>query len=102
MARCRSRTAVRVRYSSQPSILSRWRLFRAVAEAVDAKTVLYPGCYVDIAPSFVFPSVTYVDSDRRAPRFFGDEAGVREIVGSHTGAPVDPEIVFLSISTSLL
>jgi len=46
--------------------------------AVDAKTVLYPGSYVDIAPSFIWPSVTYVDVDRRAQQFFADGDGVNE------------------------
>jgi hypothetical protein len=49
----------------------RWRLFGAVGAAIDATTVLYPDSYVDIAPSFVFESVTYVDVDKRTPRFFG-------------------------------
>ena len=53
----------------------RHRLFSAVAAAVDVETVLYPGSYVDLAPSFVWPSVTYVDIDRRATQFFDDEAG---------------------------
>ena len=44
----------------------RWRLFSAVAESLDASTVLYPGSYVDLAPSFVFDSVTYLDVDKRA------------------------------------
>ncbi len=72
----------------------RWRLFRAVAEAVPAKSVFYPGCYVDIAPSFVFESVTYLDTDRRTPQFFGDTAGVNEIVARHDG-PADPDITFI-------
>ena len=72
----------------------RWRLFRAVAEAVDASTVLYPGCYVDIAPSFVFESVTYVDLDKRAPKFFDDIDGVREIIEDHHG-PLAPDITFI-------
>jgi len=50
----------------------RLRLFAAVAETVDAETVLYPGCYVDIAPSFVFPAVTYLDSDKRTPGFISE------------------------------
>ncbi len=53
----------------------RQRLFEAVAGVVDASDVLYPGSFVDIAPSFVFPSVTYVDADRRAARFFADRVG---------------------------
>jgi hypothetical protein len=40
----------------------RHRLYRAVADAVDADTVLYPGSWCDIAASFVWPSVTYVDA----------------------------------------
>jgi hypothetical protein len=72
----------------------RRRLFTAVGDAVDASTVLYPGSYVDIAPSFVFDSVTYVDIDRRAPKFFADTDGVREIV-AHNNGPADPDITFI-------
>lgn len=72
----------------------RWRLFSAVARAVDANTVLYPGSYVDAAPSFVFGSVVYVDVDKRAAQFFGDADGVREIIATHHG-PVDPQVAFV-------
>lgn len=72
----------------------RWRLFTAVAGAINARAVFYPGCYVDIAPSFVFESVTYLDSDRRAQRFFADTAGVAEIVAQHNG-PADPDVTFI-------
>lgn len=58
----------------------RYGLFAAVAEAVEIKTVLYPGSYVDIAPSFVWPSVTYVDVDRRANQLFADDDGVSELL----------------------
>ena len=50
----------------------RSRLFSAVGKAIDAETVFYPGSYVDIAPSFVFGSVTYLDADKRTPGFFAD------------------------------
>ncbi len=56
--------------------------------------MLYPGSYVDIAPSFVFPSVTYVDTDARAADFFADERGVLEVIASHARAPADPEVAF--------
>jgi hypothetical protein len=72
----------------------RWRLFSAVADHVDAPTVLYPGSYIDIAPSFVFDSVTYVEVDKRAPKFFADVDGVRTIVADHNGPP-DPDITFI-------
>ncbi len=62
----------------------RLRLFSAVATEVDASTVLYPGSFVDVAPSFVFPSVVYVDNDRRAEQFFADDGGVEEIIAANT------------------
>ena len=73
----------------------RWRLFLAVAAAVSAQRVLYPGSYVDVAPSFVFPTVTYVDIDDRAQAFFSDVAGVKEIIASHAGAPSRPQLRFI-------
>ncbi len=72
----------------------RWRLFSAVAASVEASSVLYPGSYVDLAPSFVFDSVTYLDVDKRAAKFFADTDGVRDIVADHDG-PADPDITFI-------
>lgn len=73
----------------------RWRLFQAVGEAVEAASVLYPGSFVDISPSFVFPRVTYVDSDRRTPAFFPDADGVLEIVAAHEASPARPVLRFI-------
>lgn len=58
-------------------------LFDAVADTVEANDVLYPGSYVDLTPSFVWPSVTYVDVDRRANQFFGDADGIDELLREH-------------------
>lgn len=63
----------------------RWRLFQEISIAVSANKVLYPGSYVDIAPSFVFDDVTYADVDKRAANFFADEVGVRQIIEEHNG-----------------
>jgi hypothetical protein len=65
----------------------RKRLFSSVRDVVDGNTLLYPGSFVDIAPSSVFPSVTYIDSDKRTPRFFADEDGIAEIITSEGGSP---------------
>ena len=73
----------------------RHRLFRAVAEAVDVATVLYPGSYVDLAPSFVWPSVTYVDIDQRAGKFFGDEGGVTQLLVEHDADPATHRVRFI-------
>ncbi len=72
----------------------RWRLFSAIAKAIDAKTVLYPGCYVDVAPSFVFDSVTYLDIDKRTPGFFDDIEGLHELIAAHDG-PENPAVAFI-------
>lgn len=61
----------------------RHRLFTAIERVVQAESVLYPGSFVDIAPSFVFDDVTYVDTDRRAAHFFDDHHGVDDIIAQH-------------------
>ena len=73
----------------------RLRLFTAVSAAFDISTVLYPGSYVDVAPSFVFDEVTYVDTDRRAARFFSDVDGVDEIIAQQREAGSDTEWRFV-------
>lgn len=65
----------------------RLRLFSTVAEYVGDPPVLYPGSFVDVAPSFVFDTVTYVDSNRRAAKFFADEAGVDQIIEQQRTRP---------------
>lgn len=56
-------------------------LFGAVTPLVaNDAAVLYPGSYVDIAPSVWFDDVTYVDMDKRAPRFFGETEAVAALV----------------------
>ena len=67
----------------------RHRLFSAIADAFVVTKVLYPGSFVDIAPSFVFDSVTFLDIDAQAARFFKDAPGVNRIVAerrTHTTA----------------
>ena len=61
------------------------RLFAAIEAAVGHGVVLYPGSYVDVAASMVFQSVTYVDVDNRAARFFEDRESVSEIIASECG-----------------
>lgn len=68
-------------YDKHPD--DRVRLFAAVANAIpnDAQ-VLYPGSYVDIAPSVWFDEVTYVDLDKRSAAFFEHAAAVAQLVDS--------------------
>ena len=78
----------------------RQALFTAVAEAVGASKVLYPGSYVDLAPSFIWPSVTYVDVDRRAGQFFDDGDGVQQLLVEHGVEPEAHAVCFISADYS--
>lgn len=77
--------------TQRSAVGDRRRLFRAVADHAAIRQVLYPGSYVDLTPSVCWESVTYVDTDRRAARFFADVDGVVELVreeGATCPAPV--------------
>ena len=80
----------------------RWRLFRAIGKVLAPETVLYAGSYVDIAPSFIFPDVTFVDMDLRAAAFFDDSAGVQEIIEEHDTHPKNGKFRFIHSDYSKL
>lgn len=61
----------------------RLRLFTTVADFIGDTSALYPGSWVDVAASFAFDPVVYVDNDRQAIRFFSDPEGVDEIIREH-------------------
>uniref|UniRef100_A0A7S3Z7Z8 Uncharacterized protein n=1 Tax=Lotharella globosa TaxID=91324 RepID=A0A7S3Z7Z8_9EUKA len=64
--------------------LERATLFRTVKEDCGfGGKVLYPGSYVDIHASVVFDDVVYVDTDRKAKRFFSSPDIVRGLVRGH-------------------
>ena len=46
-------------------------------------------------PAVVWPWVTYVDLDKRTPRFFGDEDGVAELVNAHASGTVGHALDFI-------
>ena len=49
-------------------------LLRQLAVGWGVRSVLYPGSFVHVTPSFVIPVAIYVDTDTRARRFFDDPA----------------------------
>lgn len=78
MSTNRTAEALFAEYDRQPG--DREAMLRAVASWRPFERVLYAGSYVDITPSFVLPDVTYVDTDRRAARFFADRTGVDGVI----------------------
>lgn len=49
-------------------------LFQLIKEKYAIESVLYPGSFVHVTPSLVFPVAVYVDEDRQAKKFFSDAA----------------------------
>ena len=68
-------------------------LFQRLAEKFDIRRVLYPGSFVHITPSFVFPDVVYVDNDKNTKKFFRDSR-FRNIVAERKSYPQNPKITF--------
>lgn len=49
-------------------------LFQALSAEFTLQRGLYPGSFAHITPSFFVPEMVYVDTDRRCPTFFSDNA----------------------------
>jgi hypothetical protein len=58
-------------------------LLRALRERFAPASVLYPGCFLHITPSFWVQHVVYVDRNPLAARFVADVEGVRRMVDGH-------------------
>ncbi len=78
------------------SIGDRSALFSALAETWGCGHALYPGSYVDLSPSTAFPEVTYVDTDRRAARYFDDAELVRSELRGRTRPSAGVAVRFIA------
>jgi hypothetical protein len=56
-------------------------LFEIMADRFNVQRALYPGSFVHITPSFIFPDVVYVDNDKQAKRFFGSPEVLKFVAG---------------------
>ncbi len=74
---------------------SRIDVFRAVKKEFRIKSVLYPGSYVHITPSLIFSELTYIDSDKRANKFFSQEDDILDHVVKCKEYMENPIIRFL-------
>jgi len=73
---------------------ARYGVFDALATWRPWDRVLYPGSFIHVTASFFFRSVTYVDCDRNAKRFFARMDDVRELVERYRTYEQTPEIAF--------
>lgn len=82
--------------SYRDTIGDRSGLFGAIRSRWQPTRALYPGSYLDLAPSTAIPSVTYVDTDRRAARFFGDPDLLAAELEGRTAPGAGIEVEFLA------
>lgn len=61
-----------------------------------APTMLYPGSFIHITPSFYFQHVVYVDQSEFAREFFAQRDAVLSIVNRHRDYPQIPFIHFVA------
>ncbi|MGB9374403.1 MAG: hypothetical protein WCA82_09610 [Jiangellales bacterium] len=78
------------------SIGDRSGLFAAVADHVPVERARYPGSYVDLSPSTALRSVTYVDTDARAARFFADPDLVQDELAGRTRPGAGQDVRFVA------
>lgn len=76
----------------------RQEVFEALKEKYEIESVIYPGSFVHITPSFVFPKAVYIDSDNAAKRFFSNMELVKEIVESRKVYNQETNIEFIGQS----
>lgn len=78
------------------SIGDRSALFSAIAGTWPIERALYPGSYVDLSPSTAIPTMTYVDTDARAARYFANPERVRAELAGRARPGTASQVTFLA------
>ncbi|RNE49438.1 hypothetical protein [Corynebacterium alimapuense] len=71
-------------------------LYELVAGYTGAQKVIYPGSYLDLAPSYIWHDVTYLDSDARAQRAFAQPNTAQDLARRFRRYAYDPSISFVA------
>lgn len=71
-------------------------LFRLLKDEYGISNAIYPGSYIHVSPSFIYPFVVYIDSDKNAIQLFKRKSLI-ELVRERKEYPEDPEICFHGI-----
>lgn len=61
----------------------RYDVFVGVVEQFSIKKAIYPGSYIHITPSLIIPEVIYVDTDKKAIKFFENEKEIINFVNNN-------------------
>lgn len=65
-------------------------LFQLLAERYGICSAVYPGSYVHVTPAFVYPLTAFIDSDKRARKFFADP-GLADFIASRKTYPEEAD-----------
>jgi hypothetical protein len=68
-------------------------LFQLLKDKFEIEDVLYPGSYVQISPAFIFPHVVFIDSDKKANKFFKDNKYISYIIDRKVYS-ANPDVTF--------
>lgn len=74
---------------------SRIDIYRALKGEFKIKSVLYPGSYVHLTPSLLFPKVYFLDSDKRAKKFFSHDDDILNYLNAYKEYKENPALVFI-------
>jgi len=58
----------------------RYNLFKILNDNYIIHTATYPGSYIDITPSLFFPNTYYIDTDKKAKKFFTNEKDIIDYI----------------------
>jgi len=73
-----------VLYEEYEGKMQRTGLFKVISEKYTIKKALYSGSYIHISPSFYISEVVYVDTDKKAIKFFKDDSYLKVITKNKT------------------
>ena len=68
-------------------------LFRLLKQSFGIRRAIYPGSYIQISPSFIFPEAVYIDADKKAIKCF-QSGQLLEIIYDRKEYPEDPIVTF--------
>lgn len=81
-----------IKYREQFSY--RDRLYNSISKKFYINKALYPGSYIDIAPSIFIPDMTYVDNYKGAITFFKSLDEIKQYINIQKKYKVVPKITF--------
>jgi hypothetical protein len=61
----------------------REQLYQTISQEFNIQKGLYPGSYIDIAPSFYIPNMTYIDNFKGAIQFFQSNDEIINYIETH-------------------